>query len=216
MNRPLLLLLMLSTLFALLPCSIAEDKAPALSKSVQDPLNAPWTKLVIGSVLLTDYVQGYAAAMEIVRDKPGAAMKCRPVQESGGVFRVLSADEYKALEKVLQESGADVEKEITKSEAFAAYLKKYEKAKTEEDFEAIRDEMPRGGWDIVALYVRAEGPSGTLEYGNHGHADKLMQHLASHFDIKQREFSRAELKLLLGKDPYASLDEPLGNDKPQK
>jgi hypothetical protein len=65
--------------------------------------------------------------------------------------------------------------------------------------------MPRGGWDIVALYVKAEGPSGTIEYANHGHADKLMQHLASQFAIKQREFSRAELKMLLGRDPYASL-----------
>jgi hypothetical protein len=130
MNRPLLFLLILSALVNLLSLSIAEDKAPAQSKSVQDPLNEPWTKLVIGSVLLTDYVQGYAAAVEIVRDKPGAAMKCRPIQESGGVFRPLSADEYNALEKVLQESAADVEKEITKSEAFSAFLKKYEKAKT--------------------------------------------------------------------------------------
>lgn len=204
MNRPWPLLLILSALVNLLSLANAEDKVATHAKSVQEPLNAPWTKLTLGSVLLTDYVQGYAAAMEIVRDKPGAAMKCRPIQEAGGEFRALSADQYKALEKVLQESAADVEKEITKSEAFAAYLKKYEKAKTEEDFEAIRDEMPRGGWDIVALYVKAEGPSGTLEYSNHGHADKLMQHLASHFAIKQREFSRAELKLLLGRDPYAS------------
>ncbi|WP_050030127.1 hypothetical protein [Verrucomicrobium sp. BvORR034] len=205
MNRPLLLLLILSVQVNLLSLANAEDKVAAQAKSVQEPLTAPWTKLTLGSVLLTDYGQGYAAAMEIVRDKPGAAMKCRSIQESGGVFRALSADEYKALAKVLQESAADVEKEITKSEAFAAYLKKYEKAKTEEDFEAIRDEMPRGGWDIVALYVKAEGPSGAIEYANHGHADKLMQHLASQFAIKQRKFSRAELKLLLGRDPYASL-----------
>lgn len=216
MNPPLLPLLIPLVLVSLLSLANAEDKGVAQAKSVQEALNTPWTSLYVGSVLLTDYARVYAIALEIVRDKPGAGMKCRPVQEADGAYRPLSMDEYKALEKTVIAAAADVEKEITRSEVWAAYTKQWEQARTSEEIDALKSKVPPPAIDALFLLVRAVAPSGSITYHNDGDPDKLEHHLANGFAIKQRQLSSAELKILLGSDPYASLHEPLDTDKPQK
>ncbi len=172
-----------------------KQSQPKFSAQVKEMLSGPWTELFLSSALLTDYAVGYLAAVELKREKPGGPVTYRPVQIPGVAFKPLTEDQFRRLCVVLEVTAVEVEKEMTPGEVLQAVSK-------EEVARMMRDKELPSGWDVVEFVLRSKGAGGSKVLNNGGHPQSLESFLTEEFGMKRREFSREELKLALGIDPY--------------